>query len=296
MAGKRASKNARKRRSINLVGRGSEIRLPAVPSVHVGWRWFSALLLVATVMAIYTLWTAPQMQVVGVELEGFERLRPEEIGKTMGILNKPIFLVDRNAVSKRLLDTYWELTAARVTVRFPAKVIIQGSERQPVLLWRLHNSDSPIWVDWEGVSFPARGEINGLVSVVAMAPPPDPIPDVQFDENGEMIEEKELLTRETRIETVMRKHQIIPADMVQAILTLGAHAPQNTDLLYDPYHGLGWIDPNENWQVYFGSNANDMTIKLNIYAAIVQELKAKSIKPELINLEYLHAPYYRLKR
>ena len=84
-------------------------------------------------------------------------------------------------------------------------------------------------------------------------------------------------------------------DLVAAILALGEKMPADTLLVYDSEHGLGWNDPN-GWQVYFGQEDQDMEMKLSVYETLVDHLKNEGIQPELISVEYVHAPYYRMER
>ena len=67
------------------------------------------------------------------------------------------------------------------------------------------------------------------------------------------------------------------------------------NLVYDSVHGLGWNDP-KGWEVYFGSEDQDMEMKLTVYQALVDRLENEGIQPAMISVEYVHAPYYRMER
>jgi hypothetical protein len=86
----------------------------------------------------------------------------------------------------------------------------------------------------------------------------------------------------------------ITQEMVSAVLTLAKFAPEDTPLLYDGLHGLGWKDPR-GWDVYFGT-ADEISVKLQVYGAVVGRLLADGIQPALISVEYAHAPFYRMER
>ena len=83
-------------------------------------------------------------------------------------------------------------------------------------------------------------------------------------------------------------------DLVKAVLVLSKQAPKNTALVYDAQHGLGWKDAR-GWEVYFG-DAQDVTMKLRVYKAIINQLMADDTQPTLVSVEYVHAPYYRLEK
>ena len=84
-------------------------------------------------------------------------------------------------------------------------------------------------------------------------------------------------------------------DLVNAILELGSKMPADTLLVYDSEHGLGWNDPG-GWDVFFGSEDEDMPMKLAVYQALVDKLQNEGIQPAMISVEYVHAPYYRTER
>ena len=65
--------------------------------------------------------------------------------------------------------------------------------------------------------------------------------------------------------------------------------------MYTENRGLGWQDP-QGWDVFFGADLNDIEMKLLVYDAIVAYVLREGIQPELISVEFVHAPYYRLER
>jgi hypothetical protein len=66
-------------------------------------------------------------------------------------------------------------------------------------------------------------------------------------------------------------------------------------ILYDPIQGFGWTDPR-GWQVYFGTSARDVELKVRVYESMVNSLTQRGIRPALINVMYPTAPYYRLSQ
>lgn len=83
-------------------------------------------------------------------------------------------------------------------------------------------------------------------------------------------------------------------EMVSAILSMSAQAPEGISLAYDAQHGLGWKDPN-GWDVYFGEISN-MGVKLNIYQAMLKKLDQEDIRPAMVSVEYVHSPYFRVEQ
>lgn len=266
--GRPKTKEARRRYNIALGTRGAEMRLPAVPVIHVGWRLFSGMLVVFLIYALNTVWTSPQFRVDNIDISGIERLSVREVITVLNIAGSPVFAINPDVVAAALEKAYPELTDISVKISLPATVQISVGERIPVLAWEQAGIET--WVDQNGIGFLDRGQAPDLIRVVAADRPP-------LELNGEVSEQ-----------------QFISPKLVQAIIVLNEFAPENTQLLYDPEHGFGWVDPEKNWQVYFGHSPEDMRSRLDMYEVIVAALKKKGIKPVFISLEYLHAPYYRM--
>ena len=64
-------------------------------------------------------------------------------------------------------------------------------------------------------------------------------------------------------------------------------------MLYDERYGLGWTD-SRGWQAYFGTEARDMALKLQVYESMVQMVDARGIRPAFMSVQYPSAPYYRM--
>ena len=48
------------------------------------------------------------------------------------------------------------------------------------------------------------------------------------------------------------------------------------------------------WKIFVGFNLEQINEKWLTYEKIVSEFTSKGIRPTLVSVEYLHAPYYRL--
>jgi hypothetical protein len=97
------------------------------------------------------------------------------------------------------------------------------------------------------------------------------------------------------MELIGEFHAFMQPELVAGILVMRAQAPEGTDLVYDPQYGLGWKDPR-GWDIFFGLEGDDIESKLVVYKSIVEKLEANGVTPTLINLEHIHAPYYRLEQ
>ncbi len=213
----------------------------------------------------------------------------EAVLKTDGI---PAFAIKPQDLAANLKAAFPEFSSVSVNIGIPASLSVAVVERQPVLLWQ--QGDTTTWIDKDGYSFPSRGEAGTtLVTVKANGNPPGLT--ASADTNQTASGDGSNAAVPTPPTTVPVSKPFISPDLVAAILSLAPQAPNATPILYDPVHGLGWVDPN-GWQVYFGTNLTDMTMKLHVYYAIVTQLTQQGIIPVMISVEFPHAPFYRMEK
>jgi hypothetical protein len=275
---KRKRKQRVKRRyDVALPTPGVEMRLPAVPQMQIGWRIVSFLISVGLSLALYFLWTAPTFQVQGAEVRGAERIPAYMIENAMYIHQRPIFVVEPDALERQLRRTFPGLTQVSVGVAFPARVVVSVEERVPVLAWE--QGGRLWWIDAQGIAFPARGEVEALPRVVAAsAPPESTLPEIDPpQEDGIFVQ------------------VFIAPEMIPSVLKLSDYLPNGAVLNYQPEHGFGWQDPR-GWQVFFGIDVADIDAKVALYQKIVEQLEKEGVQPALINIEHLNAPYYRMEQ
>jgi hypothetical protein len=85
---------------------------------------------------------------------------------------------------------------------------------------------------------------------------------------------------------------LLTREMVKAVLLMAQNAPPEALLVYTAEHGLVWQD-KRGWSVYFGA-PGDIEMKLKVYRSILDHLKSQDTRPEMISVEFLSAPYYRI--
>ena len=273
---RKKGKPVKRRYDVALGATGAEMRLPALPSLRFGWRLVSGLLVGILAFTLYTLWYSPMYRVSTAEVQGLKRLNSQDINAVANVTGKPIFVVDPQKVKQDIQTSFLELADVSVDVKVPAKVLIIVEERQPVIAWEEENK--VMWVDAKGIAFPPRGEDGPSVLVKAENSPISAPPSDQQEQDAQ----KEAPGR------------FLPPQLVSAVLAISPQAPEGTPLVYTADHGLGWKDPR-GWEVYFGMNLKDMEMKLRVYKTLVKRLGKEKIQPQLISVEYVHAPYYRLE-
>ena len=271
---RRKSKNTRRRYDIAINNQGAEMRLPSVPSIRIGWRLFSGLLVIGLGFIVYMLWYSPIFTVSTLDVAGLVRLTNEEINSIANVIGKSIILVNPSNLEQDLKAAFPELVNVSVNTEIPNKVVVNLGERKPAFTWQQDGQN--FWIDADGVAFKPHGEGGPSIKV----------------QGSELLSITPAASENTEED---KPPQTLPIELVNAILTLSQEAPENTPLVYDSKYGLGWQDPR-GWQVYFGKGDDQIDMKLDVYYKTWKRLKKAGIKPALINVEHVHAPYYRLER
>lgn len=298
-----------RRFDIALPATGAEIRLPALPIIQGDWRFLSGVVVVIFALFSYFFIFSPIFQVEVVDYRGLERLSPSDIAPVIDAMGKPVVAVSPDRLRDRILTAFPDISTAEVKVILPAKISITLTERQPILIWNDGNTER--WVDAEGVVFPIRGElafeasetitgtVTALITLKAqnLPMPADALENALATATSGS-PEASLLAAAAAL-NLNGPRQIDPA-LVSSVQTLSAFLPTDTALVYTSQHGLGWRDPG-GWDVYFGArfdaNASaDLDQKQLVYEEIARYLKANGLKPVLVSVENVHAPYYRMER
>lgn len=236
------------------------------------WRTASFTLSLLLGIAIYLVWTLPYFHVTTATVLGNNRLSREEINAVLGVTGESIFLVQPEDVATRLRLNYPELASAKVNVYLPNHVYVTVTERQPVILWQ--QGEGFTWIDATGVAFRPRGDAGMLIPVIGLATPPAGIPPLDDPLGPPPYMQKEL---------------------VDAILALAPSVPAGSALTFNPADGLGWKD-SRGWEVFFGTSAQDMALKIRVYQSLVDSLTSRGLVPEYINVAFSNAPYYRMSK
>jgi cell division protein FtsQ len=262
----RRSGRPRRRRDLALFpDLGVEVRLPSLPSVRLGRRALGAALLGGWLFVVHSAWAAPAFRVNEVEILGTELMRPEHVRSIAGVTGDRVFSVDPADIEGRL-EAYAEVADAQVRVRWPNKVEIRVSERQPVLAW--DDGGRVWWLSRAGVAYLAREQRDGMALVIS----PEPALTIAEDPMAPAVN----------------------PELVSLAVNLSTVFPSVGPLAYDPIHGLGFQDPR-GWIAYFGKGG-DFALKVRMYETIAESLAGQEGGVALISVEDLFAPYYRYKR
>jgi cell division protein FtsQ len=241
-----------------------------LPGEWTGKQLIAVIVTVLFAAALYFMWSSPTFHVTEPQVIGAARIAPAEITSALGINGESIFLIRTEELATRLRLNFPELASAEVTIGLPNQVSVHVTERQPIIFWQ--QGEGYTWVDASGVAFHPHGQADGLILVSALAAPP----------SGPAVSDDPL-----------SPPPYVSPDLVKAIQTLAPSAPPGSPLIYHPQHGLGWNDA-QGWQVFFGTESQDMTLKLQVYQSLVISLTERNIYPAFISIEHTDAPYYRM--
>jgi hypothetical protein len=304
------TKRARRQLYLTMDQHGAELRLPALPVFHPGWRILSALIAILALAGLVTLYSSPFFQIISVDVIGLERLSPEELTGKLNLENLSIVEVDPQAVNQAITEAYPDLMNIQVKIDMPSFITISAAERQPVMAWL--KGDQTTWVDTDGYIFAARGDAGPLLTIESENDiPRAPLPieeiaalakatETAAQSEGDTEAKPGLLAQVAKTvdaKEVIRKKGLEKADptLLTAARDLSQKLPPETTLIYQPDHGLGWTD-SQGWQVFIGRDLNQFEEKFTLYQEISRYLAEKGMKPVLVSVENLNAPFYRLEQ
>ncbi len=242
-----------------------------LPDIRIGDRMLSLFLTLMFALAIYLLLSTPFFRVGAPQVFGNARINSDDLNAALAVTNQPVFTLSPDELATRLRLNYPELDSVQVTLGLPNQVWVSVSERQPVILWQQNQGFT--WIDSTGVAFRPRGDVAGLITVVALSVPP----------SGVAITDDPL-----------SPPPFVDPNLVGAIKIFAPSVPAGMPMIYDARSGLGWEDPR-GWKVFFGSSPKDVPLKVRVYQALVDTLIGRGVYPALINVAYPDAPYYRME-
>ncbi len=268
-------------------GNGVEIRMPALPMIHMNWQIGAAAIAVVLLAIVLLLTNLDLFQARVVEVNGIQRVTAADVQAVVDNNNRSIFTLDRENTINAIEVAFPELTHIQLRVVFPNKVVLTVQERQPILAWV--SGDTTKWISADGVVMPVRGDAGTLPTIQSEAAVPvtTPIKEVTsvVDFVNQVVDKK--VNANNPEETI----QHIDPAILAAAISLSAQMPSGASLIYDPIAGMGFNDPR-GWKAYFGVDFSNLQFKQSEYETIVDRLKNLGITPKMISVAFSDAPYY----
>src|SRR5512133_1717604 len=240
---------------------GTELRLPAIPVIAPGWRLASGLIAILMLVGIFSMWAAPYFLVCSVDVQGVQRLTPEDINAVLKLEDLSVVELDAQAIQQQLTHNFPELLNVQLEIGLPNLVTVKATERQPVIA--VQKGDNVTWVDASGMLFPARGDAGPLVTIhtedelpLAVTPAaPDAEATQEASTSSAILDSKSGAggIPETSPRTV-------DSALLAAAQELSQKLPPESQIVYSSADGVGWKDP-QGWQVYIGKDLQNFEAK-----------------------------------
>ena len=257
----------RPRRSRSRLGRDYETTAPKIklslrPVVGFwqdqGGKVLGGLLLLALGWLAYQLFATDAFYVYEAGVVGNQLVPAEEIYQNSGLEGMSIFWINPAQIEATIVSLP-NIKEARVHCGLPDRVTIEVVERQPQVIWQ--QGEKRYWIDEEGAVLPARGDLPEATVIV------------DLDERP-----------------------VQPGDRVDPQVIAGAQKlrsllPELTTVQYASRTGISFRS-EQGWPIYLGQG-EDIEQKVAIMKAMLQEIAAKGVQPQFIDLRFKGSPYYK---
>jgi len=301
-AGKLRANKSRRLYNVSLNAQGAEMRLPSLPRFGLSWRAASFALLAFLAGVLYYFWTAPGFQVSEAQISGLKRMTRGDVNKALALSGRPVFTLDAGHIQHQLLQSFPEFSQVEAQIELPNTLAITVTERLPVLIWRQDGASNLI--DTQGMTFPARDEaaLSAYPVIEAAGDPPSVPGSAGPSTPGveTVIALEEVITDSLALGLPVKGEAtpFLSPETVAALLQIVDQAPNGATIIFEPEHGFGWLD-RRGWKVFLGQitpgDPAQIETKLQVYRAILEQVKAAGAKPAMISVEYIHVPYYQLE-
>ncbi len=265
-----------------------------VRKIHISWRVLSGFLVTLFTAGILVAWQSPDYRVGVVEIKGIERISQDAVNNSFDVMQKPIITIQPDEIAQKIGSAFPEFKNIKVTVSLPNIVTVHLTERKPIIAWKVN--ETTLWIDSDGVVFPARGQFGELLTIESYSLPVFSYPNAKKETEILMdkFQPKHNYWKLPSYSMVWYEyHQFIDSGLLDAVIRLNTQIPSEKVLLFDSHRGLGWNDPR-GWKAFVGFDLERIYEKWQAYEKIVGELINQGIQPTLVSVEYLHAPYFRL--
>ncbi|MFB0536395.1 MAG: cell division protein FtsQ/DivIB [Anaerolineae bacterium] len=257
----------RPRRSRSRLGRDYQATAPAIklslrPVVSFwedhGGKALGFFLLLALGGLTYQLFAAEAFYVYEASVAGNRLVPAEAVYQNSGLEGMSIFWINPAQVEAAIVSLP-NIKEARVRCGLPDRVTIEVVERQPQVIWQ--QGEKRYWIDEEGTVLPALGELAEATVIV------------DLDERP-----------------------VQPGDRVDPQVIAGAQKlrsllPELSTVQYASHTGLSF-QSEQGWPIYLGQG-EDIEQKVAIMKALLQEIAAKGVHPQFIDLRFKGRPYYK---
>ena len=239
--------------------------LRGIPWRTVLARFPAFLILVALLGLIVYASTDETFYVYEARILGARHLEAQTIYDEAQVDEHSIFWIKPQEVAERIVQLDG-VRAVRVQCSLPAALIIEVTEREPVVMWRAESQKKDWWLDEEGVVLPYHGDPNSpdMVFVVDSSP------------------------RRLKVGDHMT-----PEGIVQSVLQLASTLPSARVFFYEQSRGLYFTQGlgEGEWPVYVGTS-QDLPRKIQVVQTLTDYLVANNVHPSYVDVRWPEHPIY----
>ena len=221
--------------------------------IAVDWdisHYAAMILILASFAAAIFFFTDSSFRAAAPQVKGNDYVESELIRQQAHLAGRNIYLIDPAKAASKVETFLPQVQHAKVRLGLPNQVLIQVTERTPVLSYRRGGEN--LWADAEGRLFPATTELNTLPQLI--------------DEDG----------------SASRDGKNLNAGILTAIAEISTNIPGINEFHYRNVYGLYFVSP-EGWNVYLG-DGNNMSNKLSAWQKIRQQLLQENREIKAIDL------------
>lgn len=279
----------RRQYNYSIGATGAAVRLPAISTINIGWRFLSLFLGIFCLVGIFLLFSSNEFKVQQIQTSGLVRLTSSDLNAVLNASGKPLVFFDANQAIKDLSIAFPELKDIKISIALPNDIKISALERQPVLHWQTEKQ--AYWIDPEGVLIPPRGQVDNILTITASIAPPITLSTEDIELLGSKSSDDTETSNLASAQVSTWGEKVDPV-IIDAANQLASFIPPGSQILYNNTHGMGW-KAEQGWDVYVGLTLNDIHYKLNAYQALVQKFSSEGIYPSMVSVEFAQRPYYR---
>lgn len=239
-------------------------------------RFYSFLLLVGCMYALYLVGTNQHFYLNNVSIEGVSALGATDILDASGLRGAHIFAIEPTEAADAI-GLLPGVISAEVSVNWPNDVTIVIEEDTPVLLWNEAGRD--FWVTKSGTLVPAFNNTVDLLRVKAVVP---------------AVAQEADLTASPEVDNApppLTYLDFVPQEVIAGVSSLQELYPSITEMEFAPSGGLRFSD-ERGWLAKFGTG-EDILRKHTIYEEIANYVQREGIAIEYINVSVVENPVFK---
>lgn len=239
-------------------------------------RFYSFLLLVGCLYALYAIGTNQQFYLNDVSIDGVSALGVADILDESGLLGAHMFAIEPDEAAQAI-GSLPGVLSAEVSVNWPNDVQIVIEEDTPKLLWTEGGRD--YWVTESGTLVPYFSSDIDLLKINAVVPAAIQSPDLTS------------LPEVDAAPVATTYLDFVPREVIAGALALQEQYPYITEMEFAPSGGLRFQD-ERGWMAKFGTGDNILH-KQTIYEGIADYVQREGIGIEYINVSVVENPVFK---